>query len=131
MFNKLWPKNKSSLPVAKRNHKGRIVSSHKDIKKLLVREYKDRLRCRPTRPDLKAHNIRRNKIFELKIQLAKMKKSPDWTMKQLESALARLKNNKSRDPLGYINEIFKKNVIGDHLKKSLLSPRSNLVQDLN
>ena len=41
-------------------------------------------------------------------------------MKQLESALARLKNNKSRDPLGYINEIFKKNVIGDNLKKSLL-----------
>jgi hypothetical protein len=120
LFNKLWPKNKSSLPVAKRNHKGRIVSSHKDIKKLLVREYKNRLRCRPTRPDLKAHKIRRNKIFELKIQLAKMKKSPDWTMKQLESALARLKNNKSRDPLGYINEIFKKNVIGDNLKKSLL-----------
>jgi hypothetical protein len=32
-----------------------------------------------------------------------------------------LKNNKSRDPEGLINEIFKKGVIGDDLKLSLLS----------
>ena len=120
LFNKLWPKNKSSVPAAKKNHRGKIVSSHKDIKNLLMREYKDRLRSRPTRPDLKSHKIRRNKIFELKIQLAKTNKSPDFSMKQLESAIANLKNNKSRDPSGYINELFKKTVIGDNLKESLL-----------
>ena len=32
-----------------------------------------------------------------------------------------MKNNKSRDPEGLINEIFKKGVIGDDLKLSLLS----------
>jgi hypothetical protein len=41
-------------------------------------------------------------------------------MKNLESALSRLKTNKSRDSYGYINEIFKLNVIGKDLKKSLL-----------
>ena len=34
--------------------------------------------------------------------------------------LSQLKNNKSRDNDGYINEIFKKDVIGNDLKKSLL-----------
>ena len=36
-----------------------------------------------------------------------MKKSPDWTMKDLEKALKRLKTGKCRDPEGLINEIFK------------------------
>ena len=41
-------------------------------------------------------------------------------MENLEKALSDLKNGRSRDPEGLINEIFKKNVIGDDLKKSLL-----------
>ena len=41
-------------------------------------------------------------------------------MSDLEKALADLKDNKARDNDGYINEIFKKNVIGTDLKKSLL-----------
>ena len=41
-------------------------------------------------------------------------------MTQLERALKDLKNNKSRDFEGYVNEIFKADVIGEDLKKSLL-----------
>ena len=88
LFNRMWPKHTGSKPVAKRNLKGKIVTSHKYIKTLLAREYKDRLRGRPTRPDLKSMKIRKDKIFQLKMKLAKMKKTPDWTMDQLESALA-------------------------------------------
>ena len=54
------------------------------------------------------------------MRLAEGRKSPDWTMLDLENALARLKNNKSRDYDGLINEIFKKTVIGEDLKRSLL-----------
>ena len=49
-LNKVWkvlrtiePKHKSSLPIAKRNHKGKLVSSPFEIKKLLAKEYKQRL----------------------------------------------------------------------------------------
>ena len=41
-------------------------------------------------------------------------------MSDLEDALSDLKKNKSRDHEGLINEVFKKEVIGDNLKKSLL-----------
>ena len=41
-------------------------------------------------------------------------------MSDLDTALSNLKNNKSRDPEGYVNEIFKHGVIGKDMKKSLL-----------
>ena len=41
-------------------------------------------------------------------------------MNDLDKALANLKNNKSRDHAGYVNELFKSEMIGSDLKKSLL-----------
>ena len=55
----------------------------------------------------------------MKLKLAEENHSIPWTMKNLESVLGNLKNNKSRDHDGYINEIFKNNVVGDNLKGTL------------
>ena len=120
LLKKIWPKVGISLPTAKRNHMGKIVSGARELKILLAKEYKERLRTRPVRPDLKQLKVRKNRIFQIKMRLAEGRKSPDWTMLDLENALARLKNNKSRDYDGLINEIFKKTVIGEDLKRSLL-----------
>ena len=54
------------------------------------------------------------------MKLAKKKISPEFTIKNLEKAMSKLQNNKSRDSLGYINEIFKLESIGDELKTSCL-----------
>ena len=54
------------------------------------------------------------------IRLAEETESRPWSMADLDKALADLKNNKARDHAGYVNEIFKKEVIGEDLKKSLL-----------
>ena len=59
-------------------------------------------------------------LFEIKIKLAQAHHSPDWNISDLENALGDLKRNKSRDHEGLINEIFKLDVIGDDLKKSLV-----------
>ena len=72
------------------------------------------------RPDLVALKKRRKKIFTMKMKLAQRRNSPDWTMDDLDLALSNLKNNKSRDPEGYANEMFKHNIIGKDMKKSLL-----------
>ena len=120
MSKKLWPKNSISIPTAKRNHMGKVVTGPRDIRNVLAKEYKDRLRSRPARPDLVRMNKRKSIIFKMKMKLAEMTPSPDWSMKDLDRALSHLKKNKSRDFEGYINEIFKLNVIGVDLKKSLL-----------
>ena len=47
-------------------------------------------------------------------------KTPDWTIEELEVVLKELKNDKSRDALGYINELFKPEVCGQDLKLAIL-----------
>ena len=49
---KLWPKCGTTLPTTKKNHMGKIISGPRELKKLLAKEYKERLRSRPVRPDL-------------------------------------------------------------------------------
>ena len=117
---KLWPKEGVTIPTAKRNNKGKVVTGPREIKNVLAREYKDRLRSRPGRPDLKIMKERKIKLFEMKLKQAKENPSTKWNEYDLEKALSNLKNNKSRDFEGLINEIFKENSIGTNLKHSFL-----------
>ena len=56
----------------------------------------------------------------MKLKLAEDNTTSPWTMDDLETALKDLKPNKSRDPEGLVNELFKKDSIGEDLKLSLL-----------
>ena len=51
VLNKIGPKFKSSVPTAKFNHKRKLISNPDELKKLLAKEYRQRLRPRPIRPD--------------------------------------------------------------------------------
>ena len=108
------------MPTAKKDHKGNLVTHPQDIKKLLAKEFKERLRSRPVRPDLGDLEERREEIFDMHLKLAEETPSSLWKMADLENALSGLKNNKSRDHAGYANELFKNNMIGTDLKLSLL-----------
>ena len=57
---KVCPKFKSNVPVAKKDFKGKLITEPKEIKKLLAKEYKQRLRNRPTRPDFYEIKNRKN-----------------------------------------------------------------------
>ena len=63
---KLWPKTGTTLPTAKRNHMGKIVTCPRDIRNVLAKEYKDRLRSRPVRPDLRKMMKRKTKYLRRK-----------------------------------------------------------------
>ena len=125
ILNRIWPKFNSQA-TAKRNHLGDIISNPKALKTLLVKEYKERLRSRPAKTELKHLMILKKKISNMKLKLASFNKTPDWNIKDLDKALAKLKNNKSRDFEGLSNEIFKENIIGNDLKESLLIIFNNL-----
>ena len=47
LLKNLCPKNKPTLPAAKRNHAGKIISGQKEMKILMAKEYKNRLWSRP------------------------------------------------------------------------------------
>ena len=46
-------------------------------------------------------------------------KSTPWTEENLLKVIKSLKNNKTMDPMGMINEIFKPEIIGADLVKTL------------
>ena len=78
--NKVWPKKTSALPVAKRNRKGRLVSTPKELMKTLLLEYKDRLRPRCNRSDLNNHIKTMHVVSQLKLAKARQNKSPAFNM---------------------------------------------------
>ena len=120
VLKKMCPKYKKTVPIAKKDFKGKLVTDPKQLKKLLANEYKQRLRTRPTRPDMFDLEDRKNDIFEMQLKIASQASSSPWKLNDLDEALKNLKNNKSRDHAGYANEIFKSGVIGGDLKLSLL-----------
>ena len=54
------------------------------------------------------------------ISKAALVKTPPWTLIDLEKVLSSLKKNKSKDPLGFPNELFMSNVAGSDLKLGFL-----------
>ena len=46
-----------------------------------------------------------------------------------DNALKSLKNNKARDPMGFVNELFKEGVAGKNLKMSLLTFFNKMKRD--
>ena len=117
---RVFPKNPSSLPVAKKDVDCKIITSHQDLKNLYLDTFVHRLRYRPIREDYTVLITLKETLCEARIALSKLNKSPEWTADDLHKVLSSLKNNKSRDPHGLINKLFKPGVIGCNLFQSLL-----------
>ena len=47
-------------------------------------------------------------------------KSKDWTLKDIDEILKSLKNNKARDPMGMVSDIFKPEIAGWDLRNSIM-----------
>ena len=65
------------------------------------------------------------RLFNARLKLASTRKSEPWEMKNLEAAIKGLKKGKARDPNGWANELFKDEVAGKDLKRSLLMKEEN------
>ena len=67
MKKRMWPKKKSTLPVAKLNQVKKLMSSLMKIKAALYQEYQERLIKRKVRPDFQQQKDMDEKLVELKI----------------------------------------------------------------
>ena len=117
---KLCPRNVEP-PMAKKAANGDLISNPDDLKKLYVDTYKQRLRHRTIRPGYEQLETLKNYLFNLRLSLSKTRKSEPWTIPQLIKVLNSLKIGKSCDALGYSNELFKPEIIGNDLLLSLLN----------
>ena len=99
---------------------GNLVTSSKALEKLTVTMFEDRLKTLKIKNELRLHQLQRENMCKIGLQEAKEIKTPDWTVSDFDMVLKQLKNNKSRDPLGFPNEPFKPVNGGDDLKCAIL-----------
>ena len=117
---KKFPKNANVMPVGKKDNKGNIITNHEQLKQLYLKTYVQRLRNRPMKDNLQVLKSMKNELFEIRLKIAQANESKPWKMIHLETVLKALKKNKSRDPSGWVNELFMDGVLGKNLKVSLL-----------
>jgi hypothetical protein len=123
---KMWKlKNKvikksSDSPSAKKDDKGNLITSHHLLKNLYEDTYIKRLEHREMSPDLSELKDLKEKLFDLRLGLAKNKPSMPWSEENLIKVLKSLKKNKARDPWDLIYELFRPELAGNDLTKSLL-----------
>jgi hypothetical protein len=96
---------------------------------LYLQTYKHRLRNRPIKENFQEIKAFKEDIFELKLGLARCNKSVPWTMENLEFVLKHLRVGKSRDPNGWVNDLFRNEVAGKYLKISLLKLLNRIKAD--
>ena len=116
---RLWPKPKDA-PMAKYDGKGNLVASPLALKQLYIEHYKQRLAHREIRTDYRENYEKKVRLWKLRSDRLKVKVTADWSVQELRTAIKLLKNNKSRDPSGLLNELFKYPVIGRDLETAIL-----------
>ena len=99
---------------------GNLVTSPDAIMSLAVKTYSKRLENRKMKDDLKSLQNDKDILCKLRLKVSSKKKTAPWTMADLDRVLKYLKKDKSRDPLGYANELFQEGVAGDDLKEALI-----------
>ena len=116
---KIFP-SKSEPPMAKRNENGTLITAPDLLKNLYLNTYIERLRNRPIRPGLEDIYWVKTELWRMTLEGLEEKESDDWSIRDLDRVVKDLKKNKTRDPHGHINEIFKPNIMGHDMKVALL-----------
>ena len=122
----LWKLKKSICPkvrdppCAMMDKSGNLLTSNKELQKRALAVYAERLEGNVIKPHLKDLEDDVNTLCEIRVKLSKSKTTDPWSMEDLKEVLKQLKTDKSRDPDGYINELFKKSAAGSDLLLGIL-----------
>ena len=69
------PKHKESIPTGKINHQNKLITGPEEIKTLLAKEYRERLRPRPTHPNFVKIQQIKKEAFKNKLEMVRLTKS--------------------------------------------------------
>ena len=73
--------------MAKKDKKGNLVTAPNLIRKLYLDTYVDRLRHREIKPSFIDLYHMKNDLWKRRQDMLKLKKSPDWTISDLDKVL--------------------------------------------
>ena len=116
---KLFPRSRDP-PTAMLDGTGNLVTSQEKIEAIALETYQKRLENRDIIENLSDIKTEKEDLCARRLEVAALNKTPEWSIEDLQKVLKYLKLNKSRDPLGYANEIFRPEVAGDDLQLAIL-----------
>ena len=117
---KLSPKCRDP-PTAMLDTWGNLVTDTKQIQNLALSTFTERLKNREIKTEFAYMKLLKEKLFEIRIKSSGRIKTPPWSMNELDNVLKNLKKNKSRDPMGYANEIFSPSIAGLDFRLAILN----------
>ena len=129
-MHKAYPSKSNPLPTGVKNAQGKLITNPKEKRKVTLEHFQNRMRKRDIKDDTKEVDDLNTKLFNKRLYLAKLNKSPPFEIKELEKVLKSLKPGKSKDPDDYICELFKDGVIGIDLKISILMMMNKIKEDI-
>ena len=94
-----------------------------------MEHFSEVLSDRPIAEDLEDLRVEKEELCEERMKFCKKNKTPPWTMGKLETVLSKLKLNKSRDPHGLTNDLFRLESIGDDLKFAILKLMNRIKEE--
>ena len=116
---KVFPKVHKAVPAAKRDITGRVITDPSGLKKLYQETFTHRLRFRPPKQSVSDLYELQENLVKKRLAVTSTTKSPEWTNVDVINVMKGLKKNKSRDPLGLVNELFLFENAGEDLIQSL------------
>ena len=108
-------------PMAKHDEHGNVITAPTVLKQLYLKTYQHRLRQREMKMELMDVYYLKMELWMSRLESIKMVKTKPWNEENLDAVLKSMKNNKTKDPVGMINEVFKAGCIGSDLKKALVN----------
>ena len=100
-----------------------------ELKDLYQDHFTHRLRQRPSMDTFSELHDQQSDLLRKRLMMTRMQQTEDWTEEEVVKVLKSLKNNKAKDPLGLVNELFKPPVAGADLIKSLTIIMNNIKKD--
>ena len=125
----IFPKSKDPPTAMVDPQTGNLLTSEEKIEEAAIKVYKERLKNRPINNNMKHIKDAKELLCKKLLHVARLKKTPDWTMKDLNLVLKKLKKQKSRDPYGLANDLFRPEVAGDDLVLALLKLMNKIKND--
>ena len=114
---KLFPKC-SDPPFAVVDKEDHLVTDSEGILTVMKEEFAYRLRNREISPEYQELRDLKEYLCKLRLEITRNSDFNPWTMRNLEDAIDKLKNNKCKDPHGHVNELYKH--LGEGGRLSLL-----------
>ena len=114
-----FPKKGATVPAAKRDITGRTITDPNGLKQLYKETFTHRLRSRPSKKSTADLYELQEILLKKRLVLTEDERTPEWSRQDVMNVMKSLKKNKARDPLGWVNELFRLENAGEDLIQSI------------